>query len=163
MFLVWTQSVLTSNSLVDIWLLDRPRIDPSLQVLSPKLWKGLLFILVVWSLLLGGLLSVFKVVNVWPWTKVKFNIINTRCINSHVRVTVLSLMMMTSIIVSEESLGVDTHTHTHTYTRARAHAHTDTSMLTLSKSQYDFENEKPRTKKPLQPQAQGWGINVNYN
>ena len=46
----------------------------------------------------------------WPWVKVKVNIINTWYILMSEAVTIPSLMMMTST-VSEESLARDTHTH----------------------------------------------------
>ena len=63
----------------------------------------------------------------WPWMKVKANIINTWCIPVTEAVTVPSLMMIT-LVVSEESLARDTHTHTHT-----------PHKVTFS---YDFDNKK---------------------
>ena len=52
----------------------------------------------------------FSIISVWPWMKVKVNIIDTWCILMSEAVTLLSLMMMT-LIVFEESLTRDTHTH----------------------------------------------------
>ena len=62
--------------------------------------------------------------SVWPWKKVKVNIINTWCISMSEEVPVPSLMMMTSI-VSQESLPrntdrqTDRQTHTDTHTQTR--------------------------------------------
>ena len=53
----------------------------------------------------------FSIRYVWPWMKVKVNIINTSHILISEAVTVPRLMIMTWI-VSEESLARDRHTHT---------------------------------------------------
>ena len=53
------------------------------------------------------------ITSVWPWIKVKVNIINTWCISMSEAVTVWRLMMMTSI-ASEDSIAFEGHTQTQT-------------------------------------------------
>ena len=72
--------------------------------------------------------------------KVKINIINTLyCILMSEAVTVPSLMMTTSII-SEDSLARDTHTHTHTRTHAHTHTYIHVHARTHARTHLDFEN-----------------------
>ena len=68
-------------------------------------------------------LIVSRLSSVWPWMKVKVNIINAWCILMPEAVTVLSGMMMTSII-SEESHARDRHAHRQTHTHTHTHTHT---------------------------------------
>ena len=59
--------------------------------------------------------------------KVKVNIINKRCILMSETVTVPNLML-TALIVSEESPACEGHTHTHTHTH-HTHTHTHTTHV----------------------------------
>ena len=75
---------------------------------------------------------------VWAWMKVKVNIMNTWCILMSEAVTVASLMMMmTLLVVSEESLNCEnrhyrqTDARTHACTTTHTHTHTHTHGQTL--------------------------------
>ena len=78
--------------------------------------------------------------SVWPWMKVKVNMINTWCVTMSEARTMQSVMMMTSI-VSEESLARDTHTQTGRHRQTDRQTDFGLVYLNLFRVVSDFENK----------------------